>query len=345
MRRGGTGGAANGQESGVPTSEDPLSVRPSAQRVARIGRSVRAPHGALATLALALSLSLLLQSGPNLAAPDLSPTAVAARGWNAPSGPTPTSIGPALLAAPETGGALTITSFLASPSTALKSTPVYLNVTVSGGDPPLGYAYFGLPPGCASHNLSSLLCYPISVENYIVTVVVNDSSGASVNASTPLTVESGYGVAPIINSFLATPATVEVDHETLISVNASSGSSTPSPLLAILFLDLPVGCASFNQSQLECIPSVAGSYQIWTRVTDGFGDFSQKSAFLNVTGAPSGSTKELAGSTESFVIIGVSVAGLLLGVAIVVGFRRRQRGARPPTAWHAPPAGPPDHSL
>lgn len=289
-------------------------ARPRIQRLFRpAGSAPRSPLLAIEIVGLLLATLLV---GPTSSLP--------AAGAAAPA--TPVSV------VREAGGAiasssLTISSFGADPPTVIKSNPVYFNVSTSGGSPPLTYTYQGLPPGCVSHNVSSLLCYPVSIESYVVTVVVNDSVGASANASTPLSVTSGYGGPPTISAFYADPSSVGIDQKTLLVVNATSGSSTPTVLLTILFLDLPAGCASFNQTPLECIPSVAGHYKIWARVTDGFGDYAQTFAYLNVTGgASTASTSSLGGSLATFAAIGIGLLAAVVVVALIVRSRRRNRG-------------------
>ena len=82
-----------------------------------------------------------------------------------------------------------VASFAASPSTIPLGGSSYLNVSAEGGVGTLGYAYSGLPPGCASADTADLLCRPTAPGAYSVTVYVNDSVGGSANASASLGVE------------------------------------------------------------------------------------------------------------------------------------------------------------
>jgi hypothetical protein len=238
-------------------------------------------------------------------------------------------------------GALQITSFTAAPSTVVKSSPVWLNVTAVGGAPPYTYSYHDLPPGyaCRSSNASGIVCYTSDVAKFTIGVTVNDTAGASVNASTNLTVTTGYGGPPIISSFYADPSPIAVGQKTLVIVNATSGSTTPTVNLGYAFYGLPPGCASFNQSVLSCIPSQAGSYDVKVQVTDGFGDFRITNMTLVVTGgaaSTSGTAIPLGGAAVYVVVVLVLVV-LLAGATILLRGRRRHRGPGAPQRWESPP--------
>lgn len=253
----------------------------------------------------------------------------------------PTTVGPSAsgIGVPPRAGAeiwapsssvapLAITNVSVSPSaTEVVSTDTTINVSVSGGSPPYTYWYAGLPQRCLSRNTSSLFCFPISVGVFDVVITVNDTLNASVNSTVRLTITSGYGGPPRINSVYEDPSPVKVDQKTLIYVNATSESSTPESALGFAYFYLPPGCASFNQTPLECIPTQAGTYHILVRVTDGFGDFTQATTTMNVTGGPAGSS---AGplSLGSAVTYGtVCVVILLLVIAVAIFLRgRRKRG-------------------
>ncbi|MCI4345536.1 MAG: hypothetical protein L3K07_02095, partial [Thermoplasmata archaeon] len=54
---------------------------------------------------------------------------------------------------------------------------VTISLRSTGGSGPYSYAYAGLPPGCASQNLSALTCTPTQPGNYTVQAFVTDASG------------------------------------------------------------------------------------------------------------------------------------------------------------------------
>ncbi|MCI4343749.1 MAG: hypothetical protein L3J92_06530, partial [Thermoplasmata archaeon] len=179
---------------------------------------------------------------------------------------------------------LEITSFTASPTSILPYQLVFFNLSAQGGTPPYSYSYQDLPPGCTTANVSSLQCHPHSAQHYIIEGTVNDSAQGQVNATANLTITSGFGPPPEIKSFVASPSPASVGRAMYFAVDAISESATPTALLGYAFLGLPPGCATFNQTNLSCVPSEPGKFQVWVRVTDSFAQFNQTYLFLNVTG-------------------------------------------------------------
>jgi len=248
-------------------------------------------------------------------------------------GPARAAGGPDPSPSASTAAPLAITSFTASLPSMHQGETTYLNATATGGAPPYSYWYTHLPLGCLSQNASSDRCYPTEAEVFTVTVFVNDTAHATVNASLSLTVTTGYGAPPIIGYFYASPPTAPIDAKVLIYANATSMSSTPTTSLKYSFEDLPPGCASFNQTILQCIPTAPGTFHLFLQVTDAFGAFSIARAWLNVTGgASSSSTPTLAGPVGTW--IGIGVVTFLVVVATIlllprVGRRRRSSTLQP----------------
>jgi hypothetical protein len=227
---------------------------------------------------------------------------------------------------------LQITSFTASPTSIFPYELVFLNLTARGGTPPYSYWYRDLPPGCSTANVSSLQCHPHSVQHYVIEGTVNDSVGGQVNDTTNLTIASGFGPPPEIKSFTASPSPGAVGKVTYFAVVAISESASPTSVLAYSFLGLPPGCATFNQTNLSCVPSEPGVFQVWVRVTDGFAQFNQTYLFLNVTGT--GPVTNSGGSSISSMTLEAIVGGvvpLVVVVAVVVYLRgRRMSPPKPP---------------
>jgi hypothetical protein len=227
-----------------------------------------------------------------------------------------------------------ITSFSPYLSPMIESEVNYFNVTATGGAPPYTYWYHGLPANCLSQNVSSLKCYPTEAEVFVITVVVNDSAGASASANFTLRVENGYGGPPVIDSFYASPAVASVGSKVLIYANATSRSSTPSFELKYGYLDLPPGCAGFNQTVLQCIPTAAGSYYLYLLVTDGFGAFSTARTWLNVTGGANASSTPVVSKMMFELFGGLAVAFVIVVAAIFLIPRGpRPRPSRSVDAW------------
>lgn len=232
-----------------------------------------------------------------------------------------------------TGPGLSITSFTIVPSTVVKATPMVLNVTVVGGTPPLTFAYSNLPVGCPSLNETPLACDPGEVRTFDVIAQVTDLVGDVATANATLTVTPGGGTPPTITSFTAGPSSVAVGEVTLLTVVAASQSTTPTSALSYTYLGLPLGCATFNESTLECVPQRSGTYVLHVQVTDGFGLFAVATTNLSVTGSEP--SAPAAGAEPG----PVWVYGLALGAIVVAGVivARRPRRRRPP-----PPPSPPE---
>lgn len=230
---------------------------------------------------------------------------------------------------------LVVSTFLADPARVVKGNVTYLNVSVSGGAPPYSFEYSGLPYPCLSKNLSSIACRPAEVRAFSVTVVVTDANGSSVQASTPLDVVSGYSGPPTVTSFYARPSSVEVGQVAYLWTNATT-SSEPSFLLSISYYGLPPGCASFNQSPLECLPTASGNFTIVVRVTDGFGQFTQTTSHLTVTGGPSPGGAR----TTSVPWLPLGVVALVVVAAVVVAALWRRPRRVPPLPRGAEADGP-----
>jgi hypothetical protein len=250
----------------------------------------------------------------------------------APLSRTVSAAAPPLAAMPS--APLAIISFSEFLSTMVLGQSNYFNVSATGGAPPYTYWYHGLPTGCLSQNVSSLGCYPISAANFVVTVVVNDTTGASANASVSLHVGTGYGGPPVITTFYASPSLAPVGMEVLIYANATSSSSTPSFELKYAYLDLPPGCAGFNQTVLQCIPSASGSFHLYLLVTDGFGAFATARTWLNVTGGVNASATPVLTKPMIEILGGLAVAFVIVVAAIfLIPGRRKRRPAPSVEAW------------
>jgi hypothetical protein len=243
---------------------------------------------------------------------------------------------PAALGSGLTGAVapLQITSFVAGPSTFVISNPTWLNVTAVGGVAPYTYNYTGLPIGCASANTSSLYCVARAVETDTVTVNVSDPAGDHAAATVHFTVTNGYKGPPVIQSIVITPNPGAVGQVSTIQVNAVSVSNST---LTFFYFDLPPGCASFNQTPLQCLPSAPGSFSIGVQVTDAFGQPVITHVAMTVTGTanpgPTGSKAPL----PAYVLYGVPVVVIVLALVVGVVLFRRPRRPQGEIPSFAPP--------
>lgn len=88
---------------------------------------------------------------------------------------------------------LTILGFAATPSTAPAEGNVVLNVSATGGNPPLGYRYLDLPAGCPDGSGPTLYCVPTAPGSYTVRVLVTDAQGIQRSANATFTITSSAG--------------------------------------------------------------------------------------------------------------------------------------------------------
>ena len=97
------------------------------------------------------------------------------------------------------------------------------NATATGGTGVYTYTWNGLPPGCASQNVSLLSCSPAATGTYAVNVTVTDTAHVSVNSSN---VFFGVSRDPIITSLTSNP-TAGDNPSLAITVTNSSGEIWP----------------------------------------------------------------------------------------------------------------------
>jgi DNA-binding beta-propeller fold protein YncE len=94
---------------------------------------------------------------------------------------------------------------------------------------------------------------------------------------------------PLITSFTADPSIVAVGNESVLRVTATGGA----PPLNYTYSNLPPGCHSANQSDLDCFPSAAGVFSVEVSVADSAGATRSASTTLTVLGASASVTFEV----------------------------------------------------
>ena len=233
-------------------------------------------------------------------------------------------------------GAPSISSFTVTPSTVSVGTPAVISVSVSGGTPPLSYAYTGLPSGCATVDKASFTCSPSVAGNYTVTVYVNDSAShsASSNALLKVTPASGGAGSPTISSFVADPPSMALGGITQLIVTANGGGQT----LSYTYTGLPAGCVSENVATLSCQPTSAGNYTIRVYVNDSKGS-SNAIAQLTVTSASTSAPASGIGSylvPVILIVVAVAVVGVI--AALLLHRKKMKTGAD-----SSPPSPPPPY--
>ena len=160
---------------------------------------------------------------------------------------------------------------IATPPSLHLGQTTHLNTTAISNSKWLNYSYWGLPPGCASANVSLLACTPNMTGVFPIRIQLNDTAGHSVN----LTLTLSVGIDPLISVFVARPNPATIG--TLVHfVVTLVGGTAP---VGYRYSGLPGGCASANTANLSCRPSAAGTSTVEVNVTDATGF----SVFSNVT--------------------------------------------------------------
>ncbi|HEY6238403.1 MAG TPA: kelch repeat-containing protein, partial [Thermoplasmata archaeon] len=154
---------------------------------------------------------------------------------------------------------LVVPSFSINPSIVVVGNRTTFTVAASGGIPPYGYAFSGLPLGCADANASVLDCTPTTWGFFPVTVTVTDWAGQATLATAQLEV---LPPALRISLFGADPSTTAPGSLVTLSMALSGGA----PPYTFAYQGLPQGCVSQNSSSLTCRPAENGSFEITVKV-------------------------------------------------------------------------------
>ena len=172
-----------------------------------------------------------------------------------------------------------ISRFTTSPNSITVNLTTYLNVTASGGTGPLSYLYLGLPEGCHSSNITSLVCTPSAYGTFVVRVYVNDSLHQSANTTAQLWVSPA--LLKLV-SFTASPNPIVVNHTTFLNVTATGGAGVRK----YTYMDLPPGCATSNSSSITCTPNTVGAWTVRVYVNDTVGYWVSSVVLLGVNLLP-----------------------------------------------------------
>ena len=171
---------------------------------------------------------------------------------------------------------LAVSNVVANPSSVQVGNSTTITVSHTGGTSPFAYAYSGLPPGCATQNLSTITCAPTLAGTYLLIANMTDSSGANSSGNTLLTVTAPP--VPVVATFTATPNPVNVSQQTTLNVQASGGSGA----LSYAYAGLPGGCNSQNLVALPCTPTVAGNFTVTVYANDTASHSGSKTLVLEV---------------------------------------------------------------
>jgi hypothetical protein len=174
-------------------------------------------------------------------------------------------------------GAPYVTALSASPSPVPLGSQLTLTVDGSSGSGSPSYAYFGLPPGCSSQDLSPLVCTPTVNGTYPVVASVTASDGQAIQSGGWVTV-GGTHVA--ISEFTASPAIFGIGGTTYLNLTTVGGSLP----LTYQYSGLPPGCVASDAASLVCTPARPGSYTVEAHVSDAQGDSAYANASFDAQG-------------------------------------------------------------
>jgi hypothetical protein len=160
---------------------------------------------------------------------------------------------------PLQAGTLVLDGFSAGPAELLLGNLSYLNVTATAAVGVVSYTYGALPAGCASANVSSLVCLPTAAGSFDPQVTVTDGLGHSLTLTTPLTVfPTGAGGSLSVRAYGATPSNLPLGATTVLWIDVASLSSS----ISYAYAGLPAGCSTQNRSVLPCTPLVSGQFVV-----------------------------------------------------------------------------------
>jgi len=141
------------------------------------------------------------------------------------------------------------------------------------------YTYSGLPPGCESANIATIVCTPQESGAYRTAVSVQYPGAAPADAVSSLTVAP----LPQIESFFATSTSFVLGNSTELSVMVLGGTEP----FEYVYAGLPSGCSSSNEASVSCTPAMAANYTVSVTVTDRYGYSSNAILALAVSVNPS----------------------------------------------------------
>jgi hypothetical protein len=157
------------------------------------------------------------------------------------------------------------------PTTSAATVDVGENVTLtaihSGGSGTFDIAWWGLPSGCTSENLTILTCVPSgpgSYSNIFFTAV--DSNGEEVTSPLASLNVNQRLVVPLPSASLSSGA-IDVDQTAAFSAEPTGGSGEYT---RYQWTGLPTGCTGSEHS-LSCTPTASGTFLVAVAVTDSNG--------------------------------------------------------------------------
>jgi len=229
-----------------------------------------------------------------------------------------------------------------SNSTPLLGQTVAFVANASGGASPYSYAFVGFPPGCVSEDKPSVGCLPTQADFYNISVTVTDLNGGTASANVSMHVIFDFNVIVPTSTSAGNPFTISVNTNETFSGGTAVVPAAGFGAFTYNYTGLPPGCTSQNAARITCTPSQVGTYHITVSVHDQVGDHNTHTVVVNVVPAKTApGFLGLTGNT-GYVVVGGSVAAVVIAVALFVRLSRRFKRGRPREALGKanPPSSP-----
>ncbi|HEV2520490.1 MAG TPA: hypothetical protein VGX00_07770 [Thermoplasmata archaeon] len=156
--------------------------------------------------------------------------------------------------------------------------PVTLSAAVSDGVNLSGYAYSGLPNGCASAAATVLLCTPASAGSFTIAFTATDSLGVRKTVTLPLQVAARTSVA----SFAFARSTIDLGMESNATTTIAGGVGP----FNVAFSGLIAGCQSSSSGSIGCRPQSVGMFNLGVHVQDSLSVRANATTVLTVNPQP-----------------------------------------------------------
>ncbi len=171
----------------------------------------------------------------------------------------------------------------------------------SGGSGSYSYAWTGLPTGCVSANVVSLVCTPTAPGTFTPQVMVTDSNHATATSGS---ITTAVSVDPSVPYVSVTRSTLDFGQSTSFSAGVAGGSGGN----VYFWSGLPAGCPSAKILTDSCTPGTTGTFSVRVWVNDSTGTNESSSSLTLVVSPALG----LAGLTASRTALDVGQSSTLV---------------------------------
>lgn len=158
--------------------------------------------------------------------------------------------------------AVAIVAFSA-PQQAYVGSTARFELNVTGGFPPYGVDYSGLPVGCQPGDLTEFACELGEVGGFVATASVTDNAGVRVAANATVSVVYALTGASVSVS----PSLVDLGGSIQLNLTLDGGA----PPFSVQYAGLPPGCPVSSGAIETCVPMQSGHFTVSADVRDNLG--------------------------------------------------------------------------